>query len=135
MNTLAKLTLTAAAAIGTMLGAQAPNGTTNPAPVQTHQPASPQQQLDRLTKKLALTPDQQNQILPILTDRQQQMDSIKNDASMTPKQRHAQMKTARNESEAKLRSVLTDTQRTALDQMQQDARDRAKARKQSTVSN
>jgi hypothetical protein len=45
------------------------------------------------------------------------------------------MKTARNESEAKLRSVLTDTQRTALDQMQQDARDRAKARKQSTVSN
>jgi len=34
-----------------------------------------------------------------------------------------------------VRDVLTDTQRAAYDQMQQEARERAKAKKQGTVSN
>jgi hypothetical protein len=45
------------------------------------------------------------------------------------------LKAVRSDSEAKLRNVLTDTQRAAYDEMQQEARERAKTRKQSTVSN
>jgi hypothetical protein len=41
----------------------------------------------------------------------------------------------RSDAESRLRNALTDTQRAAYDQMVQEARERAKAKKQGTVSN
>jgi Spy/CpxP family protein refolding chaperone len=134
-DTLVKLALISSAAFGTLLFAQTPDQT-QPPPAQPQQHVvNPQQQLNHLTKKLALTADQQSQILPILTDRQQQVSSINSDTTLTQKERHAKLKAVRSDSEAKLRNVLTDTQRAAYDEMQQEARERAKTRKQSTVSN
>jgi len=44
---------------------------------------SPEQQLDRLTKTLQLSTDQQSQIKPILADRQQQMQALYQDQSLS----------------------------------------------------
>ena len=54
----------------------------------SHHQADPSRQLKMMTKRLNLTGDQQNQILPILTERQQQFESIRNDNSLAPKDRH-----------------------------------------------
>ena len=133
-NSMIRFALLSTAAIGTILATQsstdnppAPQNQAQPAP---RRPMDPQKQVSHLTKKLALTTDQQNQILPILTDRQQQMASIASDTTLDQKQRHDKMVAIRNDSESRLRNVLTDTQRASYDQMQQQARDRARERKQ-----
>jgi protein CpxP len=117
-----------------MLAAQAPGGNAAAPQEQTHRTVDPQKQLDHLAKKLALSADQQGQILPILTDRQQQIAAINSDTTLTEKQRHAKMKAVRSDSESRLRNVLTDTQRASYDQMQQQARERAQARRQGNAS-
>jgi len=129
-TTFAKLILISGAAMGTLLFAQAPEQS---APV--HKAANPQQQLNHLTRKLALTADQQSQLLPILTSRDEQVAGINSDTTLSPKERHAKLMAVRTDSESRLRNVLTDTQRAAYDQMQQEARERAKAKKQGAVSN
>ena len=122
-------------AIGTMLGIstliaapQAPEQ--NPPPAQNTQPAGrhqadPNQQVRRLTKKLNLTADQQNQLLPILADRQQQIANLMNDGSLAPKDRHTKMRAIREDSDSKINSVLTDTQKQTYAQMEQQMRERA----------
>lgn len=90
-----------------------------------HQP-DPNRQIQRLTKKLNLTADQQNQILPILTARQQQMQSIWSDNLLSQQDRRAKMRAVREDSDAKIRAVLNDSQKQTYDQMQQQMRERAK---------
>jgi periplasmic protein CpxP/Spy len=138
-NTFAQLLMISVAAAGTLAFAQdqstTPAPQTAPATAPSHHVATPQHELNHLTRKLALTGDQQNQILPILTDRQQQVNSIYGDTSLSKKERHAKLMAVRNDSESKLRNVLTDAQRTAYDQMKQEEHERAKAKTQGTVSN
>jgi len=92
-------------------------------PAERHQP-DPNRQVRMLTKKLNLTADQQNQILPILTSRQEQMQSIRADASLSPQDRRAKMRAAREDSDTKIRGLLTDDQKKSYDQMQQHMRER-----------
>ena len=94
-----------------------------------HQP-DPSRQVKMLTKRLNLTQDQQNQILPILTDRQQQFESIHNDSALSPKDRHAKMQSLRQDSETKIKAVLTDEQKQSYDKMQQQMKDRAQQRRE-----
>jgi Spy/CpxP family protein refolding chaperone len=47
-----------------------------------HRQMDPEKQLANMTKRLNLTADQQNQIRPILTDRQQQMATLRADTSL-----------------------------------------------------
>lgn len=91
--------------------------------------ADANQQLKHLAKRLNLTTDQQNQLLPILTDRQQQMESIRNDSSLAPKDKHAKMRAVREDADAKIRSLLTDSQKQTYDQMQQQMRERMQQRR------
>lgn len=133
-NTFTKLTLISVAAVGSLFAAQAQNEQpAAPTMQEGHRAPDPQKQVNRLSKKLALTADQQNQILPILTDRQQQVETIMNDTSLTERERRAKLKAVREDSESRLRSVLTDTQRATYDQMKQEARERAKTRRQTTT--
>ena len=137
-NSFLRFALLSTAAIGTVLAAQqAPSD--NPAPpppqAQPRHTVDPQKQLNHLSKKLALSSDQQNQILPILTDRQQQAAAIDSDSSLDQKQRRAKLKAVRSDSESRLRNVLNDNQRSTYDQMQQQARARTQERRQTTVQN
>lgn len=98
-------------------------------PVERHQ-ADPNHQIKGLTKRLNLTADQQNQILPILADRDQQIANVLNDNSLAPKDRHAKMRAIREDSDAKIKAVLNDNQKQAYDQMQQEMRARAQQRRE-----
>lgn len=92
--------------------------------------ADPQEQLNRLGKKLNLTNDQKNQILPILTDRQQQMKSIHDNSSLSQQDRRTKMKTLWEDSNAKVKAVLNDDQKQKYDQMQQQRRERMQQHRQ-----
>lgn len=89
--------------------------------------ADPNKEVQHLTKKLNLTADQQNQILPILTSRQQQMEGIRNDSSLSAQDRRAKFRAVREDSDSKIRAVLNDDQKKTYDQMQQQMRERHEA--------
>jgi len=93
--------------------------------------ADPNKEVQRMTKKLNLTADQQNQILPILTSRQQQMESIRNDSSLSQQDRRAKFRAVREDSDTKIRAVLNDDQKKTYDQMQQHMHERHQGHEQS----
>lgn len=97
--------------------------------------ADPQRQVNNLGKKLNLTADQKNQILPILTDRQQQMKSIHEDSSLSQEDRRTKMRSVFEDSNAKIKAVLKDDQKQKYDQMQQERRDRMQQHRQDQGGN
>jgi periplasmic protein CpxP/Spy len=97
--------------------------------------ADPQQQVNRLGKRLKLTDDQKNQILPILTDRQQQMKNIHEDTSLSQQDRRAKMRSLWEDSNAKIKAVLNDDQKQKYDQMQQQRRDQMQEHRQDRAQN
>jgi protein CpxP len=97
--------------------------------------ADPQRQVNRLGKRLNLTEDQKNQILPILTERQQQMKSIHEDSSLSPQDRRAKMRSAWEDSDTKIKAVLNDDQKQKYDQMQQQRRERMQQHRQDQGEN
>ena len=103
-------------------------------PPQASQPAprtpDPARQVKHLAKQLNLTPDQVNQIAPILADRAQQMQAIRSDASLSKKDRFAKMRALHQDSEAKIKSVLTGDQQQRYDQILQQEHDRMMQRRQ-----
>jgi Spy/CpxP family protein refolding chaperone len=78
---------------------------------------NPDEQLVRMTKRLNLTPDQATQIKPILTDRQQQMEALHQDQSMSQADRMAKMKSIRDDSNTRIEAVLNDTQKKQFEEM------------------
>ncbi len=125
--------LTISALVGTGLAMAAPQDQAPPQPAAgqaTHHQMDPNHQVKMLTKRLNLSDDQQKQILPILTDRQQQFESIHNDSSLSPKDQHEKMRLVREGSEAKIKAVLNDKQKQAYDQMQQQMRERMQQRRE-----
>jgi periplasmic protein CpxP/Spy len=116
------LTLCAFFGLGAALAAQAPQDqpAAQPAPQANGQrPVDPNRQLQVLTKKLNLSADQQSQLLPILTDRKQQMAAIRSDTSLSREDRHAKMTALRQDSKNKVESVLNAGQKQTYEQMQQ----------------
>lgn len=97
--------------------------------------ADPQRQVNMLSKRLNLTEDQKTQILPILTDRQQQMKSIHEDTSLSQQDRRAKMRTLREDSDSKIKAVLNDDQKQKYDQMQQQRRERMQQHRQDQNEN
>jgi periplasmic protein CpxP/Spy len=79
---------------------------------------SPDEQLARMTKELNLTPDQATQIKPILVNRQQQMEALHQDQSMSQEDKMAKMKSLRADSNAKIEAALNDTQKQQFEAMQ-----------------
>ena len=94
-----------------------------------HRMPSPKKQLKRLTRRLNLTPDQQQQILPILQDQHRKMKGIWNDSSLSPQQRREQMRTAMMDTHQKVNAILTPEQRQQMKQMMQQRRDRMRQRR------
>lgn len=94
-----------------------------------HGPPSPERQLKHLTKTLNLTSDQQQQILPILQDRQTQVEAIHNNSSLSPQQRRQQMHRAMKDANQKLEAVMTDTQKQQFEQQMQERRDQMRERR------
>lgn len=82
----------------------------------------PDRQLARLTQELNLTADQQAQIKPMLVDRQQKMQALMQNQSLSQDDKRAQGRTIMEGSNKNIKSVLTDEQKQKFDAMQERAR-------------
>jgi periplasmic protein CpxP/Spy len=84
---------------------------------------TPDQQLEHLSKALNLTDDQKSQIKPVLEERQQKMESLRSDSSLSPEDRRSKMRSLMEDSNTKLRAVLTDEQKSKFAEMQSQMRE------------
>jgi Spy/CpxP family protein refolding chaperone len=78
----------------------------------------PNRQLEHLTKTLNLSADQQTQIKPILTDRQQKMQALFQDQSMTREDRHSKAQAIQQDTKTRLEAALNDQQKQQFEEMQ-----------------
>ena len=107
--------------------AQAPDSSQAPAanaaqaapsqPGQQHRNFDPSQFAAHLGKRLSLSSDQVAQITPILTARQQQMQTLRADASLSEQDRHAKSHAIMQDTNSKIEAVLTDSQKQQFEQM------------------
>jgi len=88
----------------------------------------PQEQLQKLSKRLQLTADQQSKIGAILQDRQQQAQSIRGDSSLKPADKHAKLKSLMENSQNSISAVLTDQQRQRWADMREKMMERREAK-------
>jgi len=84
-----------------------------------HRGMDPDAQLKHMTKALDLTSDQQAQIKPILQSQHDQMQSLREDQSLSREDRMAKMKSIHEDSQSKIEAVLNDTQKQKYEAMQQ----------------
>lgn len=86
-------------------------------PGQQHRNFDPSQFAAHLGKRLSLNSDQVAQITPILTARQQQMQTLRADASLSEQDRHAKSHAIMQDTNSKIEAVLTDSQKQQFEQM------------------
>ena len=72
-----------------------------------------------MAKTLGLSPDQVSKIEPILADRDQQVQSLRSDATVSPSDRKAKMHGIREESDSRIEAILNDTQKQQYEQIKQ----------------
>jgi periplasmic protein CpxP/Spy len=84
----------------------------------------PDQQVAHMAKRYSLTSDQQAQIKPILANRQQQMQALRQDTTLSREDKIAKVKGIRDDSSSKIQAVLNDTQKQkfAADQQRRQER-------------
>ena len=126
ISTKATIVLGALLSAGMLLAqapdtAQAPDASA-PQAAQT-QPGNPNHEFDpgkraaHLAKQLGLSSDQVSQITPILAGRQQQMQSLRADTSLAPRDRRAKARAIMQDSNTRIEAVLNDTQKQQYEQM------------------
>src|SRR6185437_277268 len=99
----------------------APAAQTAPPPAQ-RRPPNPARQARRLGRQLGLSTGQISQIEPVLEGRQQQLENVRTDPTLTPQQRRAQARSIMLDSNSKLEAVMSDSQKQQYEQMQQSRR-------------
>ncbi len=95
-----------------------------------HRAPDPDKQAAHMAKKLNLSADQQNQIKPILADRQQQMQGLWQDQSLTRQDRRDKMKSIHDDTNAKIEAILNDQQKQKYEAMMAKMEARRDAMKQ-----
>jgi Spy/CpxP family protein refolding chaperone len=81
-------------------------------------------QVDFLTKKLNLTPDQVTQVKAIDADTMTQMKALREDTSTAQQDKRAKMMDIHKASQGKIRALLNPDQQTKFDAMQTEMRGR-----------
>jgi periplasmic protein CpxP/Spy len=84
-----------------------------------HHRMDPDAQLQRMTQQLGLSTDQQSQIRPILVDRQQKMQALWQNQSLSQDDRRSQMRSIRHDANARIEALLTDQQKQKFEAMQE----------------
>lgn len=83
---------------------------------------NPQRQAAFLTRKLNLTPDQTAKIEPILATRHAQMKALRQNAQLTPEDRHQQMRSINQQAQQQMAGVLSPDQMAQLKTMRHEHR-------------
>jgi protein CpxP len=86
-------------------------------------------QVDFLTKKLNLTPDQVTQVKAIDDDARKQFMALREDTSVAGADKRAKMMDIHKASQDKIRALLTDDQKTKYDALQAEMRERMENRR------
>lgn len=84
----------------------------------------PDRQLQRLTRALSLSADQQAQIKPLLVDRQQKIQALMSDQSLAPQDRRARARSIANSARTGILAVLNDDQKQKFEALQERMRSR-----------
>lgn len=96
-----------------------PNTTTPPqGKVERGHQMNPDRDMEHLTKHLKLTQDQQSQIQPIVQDRDQQLNQLWQDSSMSRSDRRAKSQEIRDSSDSKINAILNDEQKKKYSDME-----------------
>jgi periplasmic protein CpxP/Spy len=82
----------------------------------------PDRQLERLTRELNLTTDQQTQIKPLLVERQQKMQALFQNQSAAPEDRRTQGRSIMEGTNNSIKAVLNDDQKQKFEAMQERMR-------------
>jgi len=81
------------------------------------QPMTADQRLQRMTKQLDLSDAQQQQIKPILENETQQMQSLREDSSLSQQDRWSKMQQIRQSTSEKIKPILNADQQQKYEQM------------------
>lgn len=114
---VALLTLTLACG-GTALYAQQDNMSQPEAAKGPGMKMSPEQRLQHMTKALNLSDDQQQKIKPILESQSQQMQTLRQDTTMSQQDKWTKMKEIRQATNEQIKPILTADQQQKWEQMQ-----------------
>jgi periplasmic protein CpxP/Spy len=104
---------------------QAPSLDAQQAPplgAQPNRAPDPKRQVKMMARRLALTPKQQSKIEPILADRQQQLENVRADTTLAPRNRRMMVQAIRQDSDSKIEALLSDVQKQQYEQMKQEQR-------------
>jgi len=82
-----------------------------------HGPPSPEQELAHMTKALDLTNDQQTQLKPILQNRRDRLQQLRQDPSTPKPNKYTKMKALDEESNSKVEAILNPEQKTKYEEM------------------
>ena len=91
---------------------------------------TPEEVVGKLDSKLSLSDDQKTKITPIIADRQQQMRAVATDSSMRRFQKARKMKSIYQDSDKKIKAVLTDDQKKKYEEIEQEMKEQMKERRQ-----
>jgi Spy/CpxP family protein refolding chaperone len=89
---------------------------------------TPDQVVAKMSEKLNLTADQKTQITPIIADRQQKMEALRGDTSMDRREKGQKMRAIYEDSDTKIKAVLTGDQKQKYEAMEQQARSQMRQR-------
>ena len=84
--------------------------------------AEAMQKLEMMSSKLQLTPQQKQQIMPILMEEGPKMKALKTNTSLGPMQKAMQMRQIADATDAKLKPILSPTQYQTWQQMRAQER-------------
>ncbi|MGO8935497.1 MAG: hypothetical protein ACLPLZ_01020 [Terracidiphilus sp.] len=126
----------------TVMFAQAPDSSQAPAansaqaapsqPGNQHRHFDASQFAAHLGQRLSLSSDQVAQITPILAARQQQMQTLRADASLSEQDRHTKAHAIMQDTNSKIEALLTDPQKQQFQQMLAQRRQRRNHQPQSS---
>lgn len=108
----------------------APDAAQSAPPQAQRLPPDPSRQARRLGRQLGLSPDQVNQIEPVIASRQLKMENLRTDPTLTPQQRRAEVRRIMRNSNRKIESVMSDSQRQQYRQLLQERREARRQRMQ-----
>jgi periplasmic protein CpxP/Spy len=91
-------------------------------------PGREEHQIEFLTKKLSLSPDQVTQVKAIDDSSRQQMMALRSDSTVAQADKRAKMMAIHQASQDKIRAVLTDDQKTKYDALQAEMKARRESR-------
>ncbi len=89
-----------------------------------HGRGGPERQVDMMTKRLNLSPDQVTQVKAIEAESMSQAKALRDDTSLSQEDRHSKMKSIHEAAQTKVRAVLNDEQKTKFDAMMAHRRER-----------